>query len=181
MMKVGSIMTVDLLISDKPSVSKLCGYRLHSVRPSLDQLDDESATNQIGRSWFWGALFGNLLYRGEPQVSTCRRHMYMQGQRRCCVPWSRTNGDSTWWNETFRKSMLGHTSIIMTYFGSVGYFLFGDGDEVRHNKISIDSLYSCTDEQRKRPLTWRWVVLGVCGVLWFRCSHRGRGTSQGCS
>ena len=27
------------------------------------------------------------------------------------------------WNEFFRKSMLGHTSIIMTYFGSVGYFL----------------------------------------------------------
>ena len=50
MMKVGSIMTVDLLISDKPSVFKLCGYRLHSVNPSLDQLDDESATNQIGRS-----------------------------------------------------------------------------------------------------------------------------------
>ena len=50
MIEVGSIMTVDLLISDKPSVSKLCGYRLHSVRPSLDQLDDESATNQIGRS-----------------------------------------------------------------------------------------------------------------------------------
>ena len=49
MMKVGSIMTVDLLISDKPSVSKLCGYRLHSVRPSLDQLADESAANQIGR------------------------------------------------------------------------------------------------------------------------------------
>ena len=123
MIEVRSIMTVDLLISDKSSVSKLCGYRLHSVSHTLDQLDDESATNQIGRSWFWVALFGNLLYRGEPQVSTCRRHMYMQGQRRCCVPWSRTNGDSTWWNETFRKSMLGHTSIIMTYFGSVGYFL----------------------------------------------------------
>ena len=35
MIEVGSIVTVDLLISDKPSVSKLCGYRLHSVRPSL--------------------------------------------------------------------------------------------------------------------------------------------------
>ena len=96
MMKVGSIMTVDLLISDKPSVFKLCGYRLHSVSPSLDQLDDGSATNQIGRSWFWGALSGNLLYRGDAQVSTCRRHMHMQGQRRCCVPWTKTNGDSTW-------------------------------------------------------------------------------------
>ena len=58
MIEVRSIMTVDLLIYDKSSVSKLCGYRLHSVSPSLDQLDDESATNQIGRSWFWGALFG---------------------------------------------------------------------------------------------------------------------------
>ena len=47
---VGSIMTVNLLISDKPSVSKLCGYRLHSVSPSLVQLTDESAANQIGRS-----------------------------------------------------------------------------------------------------------------------------------
>ena len=37
-MKVRSIMTVDLLISDKSLVSKLCGYRLHSVSPSLDQL-----------------------------------------------------------------------------------------------------------------------------------------------
>ena len=105
MIEVRSIMTVDLLISDKSSVSKLCGYRLHSVSPSLDQLDDESATNQIGRSWFWGALSGNLLYRGDAQVSTCRRHMHMQGQRRCCVSWSRANGDSTWWNETLRKSM----------------------------------------------------------------------------
>ena len=108
MIEVGSIMTVNLLISDKPSVSKLCGYRLHSVSPSLDQLADESAANQIGGSWFWGALFGNLLYRGEPQVSTCRRCMYMQGQRRCCVPWTWTK----WrfylmeWNEFFRKSML---------------------------------------------------------------------------
>ena len=50
MIEVGSIMTVNLLISDKPSVSKLCGYRLHSVSPSLDQLTDESVTNQIGRS-----------------------------------------------------------------------------------------------------------------------------------
>ena len=50
MIEVGSIMTVNLLISDKPSVSKLCGYRLHSVSHTLDQLDDESATNQIGRS-----------------------------------------------------------------------------------------------------------------------------------
>ena len=50
MIEVRSIMTVDLLISDKSSVSKLCGHRLHSVSPSLDQLTDESATNQIGRS-----------------------------------------------------------------------------------------------------------------------------------
>ena len=42
MMKVGSIMTSDLLI-------KLCGHRLYSVSSSLDQLTDESAANQIGR------------------------------------------------------------------------------------------------------------------------------------
>lgn len=49
MIEVRSIMTVNLLISDKSSVSKLCGYRLYSVISFLDQLDDESATNQIGR------------------------------------------------------------------------------------------------------------------------------------
>ena len=78
-----------------------------------------------------------------------------------------------------------HNHDLSYYFGSAGFifvsinpigeikFSIGDGDEVRHNKISIDSLYSCTDEQRRRPLTWggwSW----VCGVLWFRCSHRGR-------
>ena len=42
MREVRIIMTVDLLI-------KLCGHRLYSVSPSLDQLDDESATHQIGR------------------------------------------------------------------------------------------------------------------------------------
>ena len=118
MMKVRSIMTVDLLKSDKSSVSKLCGYRLHSVSPSLDQLTDESATNQIGRSWFWGALSGVPIFIFPvwgAQVSTCRRCMYMQEQRRCCVPWSRTNGDSTWWNEFFRKSTLGCAGIIMVY------------------------------------------------------------------
>ena len=86
MIEVRSIMTVNLLISDKSSVSKLCGYRLHSVSPSLDQLDDESATHQIGRSWFWGALPGVLSFTfpvwREAQVSTCRMYMYMQGQRR---------------------------------------------------------------------------------------------------
>ena len=41
----------------------------------------------------------------------------MQGQRRCCVPWTWTK----WrfylmeWNEFFRKSLLGCASIIMTY------------------------------------------------------------------
>ena len=75
-----------------------------------------------------------------------------------------------------------HTESDLVSINPIGEIKFsiGDGDEVRHNKISIDSLYSCTDEQRKRPLTWggwSW----VCGVLWFRCSHRGRGTSQGCS
>ena len=75
-----------------------------------------------------------------------------------------------------------HTESDLVSINPIGEIKFsiGDGDEVRHNKTSIDSLYSCTDEQRRRPLTWggwSW----VCGVLWFRCSHRGRGTSQGCS
>ena len=75
-----------------------------------------------------------------------------------------------------------HTESDLVSINPIGEIKFsiGDGDEVRHNKISIDSLYSCTDEQRKRPLTWG-VWSWVCGVLWFRCSHRGRGTSQGCS
>lgn len=107
MIEVGSIMTVNLFIFDKPSVSKLCGYRLHSVSPSLDQLDDESATNQIGRPWFWGALFGVPsftfpVWRGHRCLHaggtcTCR------DRGGCCVPWTRTNGDSTWWNEFSRK------------------------------------------------------------------------------
>lgn len=102
MTEVRSIVTVDLLISDKSSVSKLCGYRLHSVSPSLDQLDDESATNQIGRSWFWGALSGVLIFifpvwRGHRCLHaggtcTCR------DKGGCCVPWSWTKGDSTWWD-----------------------------------------------------------------------------------
>ena len=114
MIEVRSIMTSDLLI-------KLCGHRLYSVSSSLDQLTDESATNQIGRSWFWGALSGNLLYRGEAQVSTCRRHMYMQGQRRCCVPWPgliwwRDSHHSTWGMEwDHQKIHAGHTSIIMVH------------------------------------------------------------------
>lgn len=74
MIEVRSIMTVDLLISDKSSVSKLCGYRLHSVNPSLDQLDDESATNQIGRSWFWELC---LVFQALPSLYG-GRHMYMQ-------------------------------------------------------------------------------------------------------
>ena len=176
MMKVGSIMTSDLLI-------KLCGHRLYSVSPSLDQLTDESATNQIGRSWFWGALSGNLLYRGDTQVSTCRRHMHMQGQRRCCVPWA----GHIWWRDshysTWRDGMrlsenpcwvcqhnhdlsyyFDHTESDLVSINPIGEIKFsiGDGDEVRHNKTSIDSLYSCTDEQRRRPLTWggwSWVCV----------------------
>ena len=56
-----------------------------------------------------------------------------------------------------------HTESDLVSINPIGEIKFsiGDGDEVRHNKTSIDSLYSCTDEQRKRPLTWRWVVLGV--------------------
>ena len=80
------------------------------------------------------------------------------------------------WNEFSRKSTLGCAGIIMVlsyYFdhtesdlvsiNPIGEIKFsiGDGDEVRHNKTSIDSLYSCTDEQRKRPLTW-----GGLGCVW---------------
>ena len=49
-----------------------------------------------------------------------------------------------------------HTEFDLVSINPIGEIKFsiGDGDEVRHNKTSIDSLYSCTDEQRKRPLTW---------------------------
>ena len=68
-----------------------------------------------------------------------------------------------------------HTESDLVSINPIGEIKFsiGDGDEVRHNKISIDSLYSCTDEQKKDHSLgggWSW----VCGVLWFRCSHRGR-------
>ena len=109
MMKVGSIVTSDLLI-------KLCGYRLHSVSPSLDQLDDESATNQIGRSWFWGALPGNLLYRGELQVSPCRRHMQEAhvhaGTEEVLCPLDQDQWRLYLIEWDFQKI---HASIIMTY------------------------------------------------------------------
>ena len=116
MIEVGSIMTVDLLISDKPSVSKLCGYRLHSVSPSLDQLDDESATHQIGRSWFWGALSGvpssTFPVWGDAQVSTCRRHMHMQGQRMVLCPL--VQGQWRFYLMEWDLQKI-HASIIMTY------------------------------------------------------------------
>ena len=49
-----------------------------------------------------------------------------------------------------------HTESDLVSINPIGEIKFsiGDGDGVRHNKTSIDSLYSCTDEQRKRPLTW---------------------------
>lgn len=88
-------------------------YRLHSVIPSLDLLDDESATNQIDRTWFWGALVGILLYRGELQVFPCR--IQSRGQRMVLCPLVQDQ----WrlylmgWYEFFRKSTLGHAGRIM--------------------------------------------------------------------
>ena len=190
MIEVGSIMTVDLLISDKPSVSKLCGYRLHSVSPSLDQLPWASwlmsllLTRQAGHDS--GELC--LVFQALPSLYEGHRCLHAGGTCTCRDRGGAVslgpgpNEDSTWWEEwDFQKIHAGthqHNHDLL-WFSWI--FSIGDGDEVRHNKINIDSLYSCTDEQRKRPLTWRWVVLGVCGVLWFRCSHRGRWTSQGCS
>lgn len=62
-----------------------------------------------------------------------------------------------------------HTESDLVSINPIGEIKFsiGDGDEVRYNKISIDSLYSCTDEQRKRPLTWggwSWVCVVFCGL-----------------
>ena len=84
-------------------------------------------------------------------------------------------------NETFRKSMLGHTSIIMTYFGSVGYFLLAMAMRFVIIKQVLIVFIVVLMNKKKKTTHLGWVVLGVCGVLWFRCSHRGRGTSQGCS
>ena len=56
------------------------------------------------------------LYEGA-QVSTCRRHMYMQEQRRVLCPLVQDQ----WglylmgWNEFSRKSTLGCAGIIMVY------------------------------------------------------------------
>ena len=83
-------------------------------------------------------------------------------------------------NETFRKSMLGHTSIIMTYFGSVGYFLLAMAMRfVIIKQVLIVFIVVLMNKEKDHSLGggWSW----VCGALWFRCSHRGRGTSQGCS
>ena len=95
MTEVRSIVTVDLLI-------KLCEYRLYSVSSSLDQLTDESATNQIGRFWFWELC---LVFQALPSLYGWR-YMYMQGQRRVLCPLVQDQ----WglylmgWNEFSRKS-----------------------------------------------------------------------------
>lgn len=157
MIEVRSIMTVNLLISDKSSVSKLCGYRFHSVSPSLDQLNDESATNQIGRSWFWELC---LVFQALPSLYGWRYMCLHAGgtctcrdRGGCCVPWSRTNGDSTWWDgmsspENPRRHnhdlsyYFDHTESDLVSINPIGEIKFsiGDGDEVRHNKISIIKL-----------------------------------------
>ena len=59
-------------------------------------------------------------------------------------------------------------NLTLYLFNPIGEIKFsiGDGDEVRHNKTSIDSLYSCTDEQKKKTTHLGWVVLGVwCSVV----------------
>lgn len=159
MIEVRSIMTVDLLISDKSSVSKLCGYRLHSVSPSLDQLDDESATNQIGRSWFWGTLFGVPSFIFPVWMEA---HVHAGGTCTC-----RDRGGAVSLGPGPMETLLDGMSspenprwdapaylwpILSYYFGSAGFifvsinpigeikFSIGDGDEVRHNKISIIKL-----------------------------------------
>lgn len=122
MIEVRSIMTVDLLISDKSSVSKLCEYRLYSVSSSLDQLTDESAANQIGRLWFWGTLFGNLLYRGELQVSPMQEAHVHAGTEEVLCPLDQDSYDGETltilleemeWD--LQKTHAGHVSITMTY------------------------------------------------------------------
>ena len=52
-------------------------------------------------------------------------------------------------------------NLTLYLFNPIGEIKFsiGDGDEVRHNKTSIDSLYSCTDEQKKKT-----THLGVGGL-----------------
>ena len=149
MIEVRSIMTVNLLISDKSSVSKLCGYRLHSVSPSLDQLDDESATNQIGRPWFWGALFGVPSFT----FPVGWRHMCLHAggtctcrdRGGCCVPWSRTNGDSTWWDGmSSPENPHRHNHDLSYHIALVQPDLFlytfsiGD-DEVHFNTINTET------------------------------------------
>lgn len=46
------------------------------------------------------------------------------------------------WNEFSRKSTLGHAGIYFVSINPIGEIKFsiGDGDEVRHNKISIIKL-----------------------------------------
>ena len=158
MIEVGSIMTVNLLISDKPSVSKLCGYRLHSVRPSLDQLDDESATNQIGRSWFWGALSGVPSFTfpvwGGTGVYMQEAHVHAGTEEALCPlvqdQWRLYLME--WVLQKIHTGMRRHNHGLSYYFdhtesdlvsiNPIGEIKFsiGDGDEVRHNKISIIKL-----------------------------------------
>ena len=62
--------------------------------------------------------------------------------------------------------MLGHTSIIMTYFGSVGYFLLAMAMRFVIIKQVLIVFIVVLMNKKKRPLTWRWVVLGVwCSVI----------------
>ena len=53
----------------------------------------------------------------EGGTCTCRRHMYMQGQRRVLCPLDQDQGRLylMGWNEFTRKSTLGRAGIIMVY------------------------------------------------------------------
>lgn len=156
MIEVRSIMTVDLLIADKSSVSKLCGYRLHSVSPSLDQLDDESATNQIGRPWFWELC---LVFQALPSLYGWRYMCLHAGGTCTCrdrggavslgpgLIWWRDSHHSTWgdgmrpsentcWTCQYNHNLsyyFDHTESDLVSINPIGEIKFsiGDGDEVR--------------------------------------------------
>ena len=61
--------------------------------------------------------------------------------------------------------MLGHTSIIMTYFGSVGYFLLAMAMRfVIIKQVLIVFIVVLMDKEKDHSLGW--VVLGVwCFVV----------------
>lgn len=140
MMKVWSIMTVDLLIFDKSSVFNCVGELVLTIIDftvsalSLDLLVDESATHQINWPGFWGAT-------GCPHAGggtcTCRDRGGAVSPGPGLILWR----DSHSWGEDgfSRKSTLGvHRQNHGCHFGSAGPTLIstnpigeiGDDDEV---------------------------------------------------